>query len=101
MKPTIYDPPQLGVHELPGDDEHFSGGYRDVSATDAEADETQQHFYELGRTDYDKGQSRAAGKIAYHGDALAHWQRGWDDAEEAAADKTEAELILPVVGVGQ
>ena len=93
MLPPINDPiygrPQLGVHELPGDDEYFRGEH-DSIGNDA---------YEAGYDAYQEGIFRDDGG-GFHGNAIQAWREGWDDAEEADADGTEPEIVLPVVAMG-
>jgi hypothetical protein len=55
--------------------------------------------YQDGRSDYYAGLSRSHGERELYGRELSDWRRGWDDAEEEDADETEADFILPMVGV--
>lgn len=55
-------------------------------------------YYEAGREAFKTGVVRS--RHGLYGDELAAWQNGWDDAEEEAADATEAEICLPVVAGG-
>lgn len=63
-----------------------------------EREEEMRQYYEAGREAFKTGVVRS--RHGLYGDELAAWQNGWDDAEEDAADATEAEICLPVVAGG-
>ncbi len=60
----------------------------------------QAEAYREGKAFYAEGRERTEGRRLYHGKALSEFERGWDDAEEYAAEETAAELVLPVVAEG-